>query len=173
MNRDLFSLGNRLWVDWNESIIGFETDTEYYFARFVCLPMTTVDDLDMVGTQYREAYVKDSTFDDWKQEKVASGYVTTLEPGDPRIYFRYDPVRFFKRFEQYGITPMLMVPDTKPREAWDGKTQWNTMFKVMPLGTATTLDDLEGILKFSSVIPGSLYRLFFTKIMLSWCLIRS
>lgn len=35
MNRPAFARGERLWADWGEGIIGFETDKEYYFARFV------------------------------------------------------------------------------------------------------------------------------------------
>ena len=137
-NEEGFHEAVRLWTDREEGIVGLETrEGPYHFARFVCLPMGLVDDLDRVGTQYRTTYVKGSGI--YRQDKVDKGYALALEPGDSRALIRYDLERFFKRFGKYGIKPTLEVPNTQYLEAWNDSA-WNKVFRVMPLGEAITLD---------------------------------
>jgi hypothetical protein len=173
-NPDVIAYGKRVWVDPEEGVLGSETASEYYFFRYVCLPMSTVDDLDMFGTHYRQFYIQDPPGKQRDQTKrihylredlmylvsqdkertkernehttqnhkkdVANGYATIVQSDDVRIHFWYDPVRFFRRFEKYGISATLKIPDTKKgEETWEDSS-WNTMFKVLPLGKARTLD---------------------------------
>jgi hypothetical protein len=58
-NPEVTRLGKRVWLDLEQGVMGSETAKEYYFFRYVCLPMSTVDDLDMFGTQYRQFYIQD------------------------------------------------------------------------------------------------------------------
>ncbi len=54
LNRLAFNIGDRLWVDWDEGVIGVQTEKGVVFERIVCLPMRLVDDLDRVGTEYQD-----------------------------------------------------------------------------------------------------------------------
>ncbi len=173
-NPEVTRLGKRVWLDLEQGVMGSETAKEYYFFRYVCLPMNTVDDLDMFGTQYRQFYIQDppgkkrdqtkrihylaegrqylvqqipeetdksnESSTNRHKELVAQGYATIIQSDDVRYHFWYDPVRFFRRFEKYGISATLKIPDTKKGvDTWQDSS-WNTMFKVMPLGEARTLD---------------------------------
>jgi hypothetical protein len=172
-NPEVTRLGKRVWLDLEQGVMGSETAKEYYFFRYICLPMSTVDDLDMFGTQYREFYIQDPPGKQAKptigihykgedilnlawhseetkvfnenatkghKELVAKGYATIVQSDDVRIHFWYDPDRFFKRFEKYGISAKIQMPDTKKGvDTWQDSS-WNTRFKVLPLGQATELD---------------------------------
>ena len=98
--------------------------------------MQLLDDLDIVGLTYRgSSFVGESAAGDRDIEK---GYNLVVKRDDMRLNFRYDPKKFFERFDAYGLTPRLKVPNTQPREAWDSNT-WNTTIKVFPLGDALTI----------------------------------
>ena len=137
INRPLFNDAVRLWGDWDNAVLGLQArDNQVAFSRLVCLPMQLLDDLDIVGLKYRGAsFVGESAAGDTAIEK---GYNLAVKRGDMRLNFRYDPKKFFERFEAYGLTPRLKVPNTQPREAWDSNA-WNTTIKVFPLGGALTL----------------------------------
>jgi hypothetical protein len=141
INRPLFNDSVRLWGDWDNAVLGLQApDNQVAFSRLVCLPMQLLDDLDIVGLKYRSAsFVGESAAGDSGIEK---GYNLVVKRGDMRLNFRYDPKKFFERFEAYGLTPRLKVPNTKPREAWES-SDWNTTIKVFPLGDALTLPHLK------------------------------
>jgi len=137
INRPLFNSAVRLWADWDNAVLGLQAeDNQIAFSRRVCLPMQLVDDLDTVGLKYRGVsfFGKTAAGD----EDIEKGYNLVVKRGDIRLDFRYDPRRFFERFEAYGLTPRIKVPDTQPREGWD-KSDWNTTIKVLPLGDAVSL----------------------------------
>jgi hypothetical protein len=137
INRPLFNDAVRLWGDWDNAVLGLQAqDNQVAFSRLVCLPMQLLDDLDIVGLKYRGAsFVGQYESTD---EDIEKGYNLVVKRGDMRLNFRYDPKKFFDRFEAYGLTPRLKVPNTQPREGWD-KSDWNTTIKVFPLGEAVTL----------------------------------
>ena len=130
-----FSHATRLWKDLSEGIIGFQNSKNIItFVRIVCLPMNVIDDIDMVGIEY--AYATNPKIED--AEQLISGRALYVSIDDPRLNFRYDPKRFFERFEAYGVTPKFKVPDTKDREGWE-KSDWNTAIRIFPLGDAVDL----------------------------------
>jgi hypothetical protein len=138
VNKRTFRGAVRLWVDWEDGgIIGSEPEEgEYYFYRVICLPKDLVDDLDRIGTQY-EAAASKKNWSELKEKKVASGRYLLIAENDERYEFRYDPKRFFERFQKYGVLPILMIPQTKDLEAWHDN-DWNKdkKFRVLPLGEA-------------------------------------
>lgn len=136
ITRDQFWNTERLWVDWDEAVIGLQKGKQVMFQRTVCLPMNLVDDLDIVGLKYRNvSFVGQSEGHD---RDIKNGYDLVVKRGDIRLNFRYDPKRFFERFEAYNVTPKFKVPDTKDREGWE-KPDWNTVIKIFPLGDAVDL----------------------------------
>lgn len=155
-NEEGFHEAVRLWTDREEGIVGLETrEGPYHFARFVCLPMSLVDDLDRVGTQYQKTYVKGSGI--FNQGDVDNGYALALEPGDSRALVRYNLERLFKRFSKYGIKPTLEVPNTKYLAAWNDST-WNKVFRVMPIGESTTLDSSKE--EFNTIDPELVLKIY-------------
>jgi hypothetical protein len=136
INRPLFNSADRLWADWDNAVLGLQAeDNQIAFSRLVCLPMQLLDDLDIVGLKYRDvSFVGEGAASD---RDIERGYNLVVKRGDMRLDFRYDPKRFFERFEAYGLTPKLKVPNTQPREGWD-KSEWNTLIKVLPLGYVST-----------------------------------
>jgi hypothetical protein len=137
INRPLFNNADRLWADWDNAVLGLQApDNQVAFSRKVCLPMQVLDDLDIVGLEYRSvSFVGGSAAGD---RDIEEGYNLLVKRDDLRLSFRYDPRRFFERFEAYGLTPKLKVPDTQPREGWE-KSNWNTTIKVLPLDDKITL----------------------------------
>jgi hypothetical protein len=137
INRPLFNSAVRLWADWDNAVLGLQAeDNQIAFSRRVCLPMNLLDDLDLVGLKYRGvSFIGEGAAGD---DDIKNGYNLVVKRGDMRLDFRYDPKRFFERFEAYGLTPKLKVPNTQPREGWE-KSDWNTTIKVMPLGDAVSL----------------------------------
>lgn len=132
-----FSDAKNLWIDIKQAVVGFQSPKDVVsFVRLVCLPAEVVDDLDMIGIEY--AYAANPKTHKEDVEQLKAGKALYVAQDDPRLNFRYDPKRFFERFEAYGLTPRLKVPNTQPREAWDSNA-WNTTIKVFPLGGALTL----------------------------------
>ena len=158
-DKEKFRAAKRLWVDWDEGLIGYEMRAGRYemrarkgyvlgFSRLVCLPMALVDDLDLVGNAYSETYVKGASY---LGHAARNGDALEIARSDLRREIRYDPERFFARFEPYDIKPFLKIggvapdlPDTQQRlEAWNIDAHWNAdkHFNLFPLGDATTLSD--------------------------------
>lgn len=119
MGRPSFNDARRLWVDWDAGFIGLEgEDKQYFFVRVICLPQDVIDELDLVGVGRK-----------YPPPKNPYDY----PPADsPYGEIRYDPQRFFERFEKYGVTSIFKVPETKPREAWDSNA-WNKTIFIFPL----------------------------------------
>jgi hypothetical protein len=129
-----FSRAVRLWKDLKEGIVGFENSKDIVsFMRIVCLPMNAVDDIDMIGVEY--AFASNPKVRTEHADQLSSGKALYVSIDDPRLNFRYDPNRFFERFEKYGVTPKLKVPDTDGREGWRDN-RWNTSIKIFPLDAA-------------------------------------
>jgi len=136
-----FSNGKRLWKDLDGGVLGFQNSKNVaVFVRAVCLPSKLVDDLDMLGTEYQygsplgpcQNKTDEIIFKGKCNDLVLKGQWIFMSSDDPRKNFRYDPARFFERFEPYGVASNFKVPDTKDREGWE-KSDWNQTIKTFPL----------------------------------------
>lgn len=140
INRPLFNSADHLWADWDNAVLGLQAeDNQIAFSRLVCLPMQMLDDLDIVGLEYRGV----SFFGQFSasDRDIENGYNLVVKRGDMRLDFRYDPKRFFERFEAHGLTPKFKVPNTQSREGWN-KSEWNTTIKVLPINKTPNLPAL-------------------------------
>lgn len=140
INRPVFNSADRLWADWDNAVLGLQAeDNQIAFSRLVCLPMQMLDDMDLVGLKYRGvSFVGQFSASD---RDIENGYNLVVKRGDMRLDFRYDPKRFFERFEAYGLTPRFKVPNTQSREGRN-KSEWNTTVKVLPISNTPKFPDL-------------------------------
>ena len=134
-----FSHAINLWKDLNQGVIGFENSKKIVsFRRIICLPKNIIDDIDMIGIEY--AYATNNNVAKFDLDALKSGKALYLSVDDPRMNFRYDPVKFFERLEKYGVTNKFKVPNTYGREGWQ-ESKWNTYIKMFPLETAVVFSE--------------------------------